>query len=447
MKISSHAEVFDDVMHTEHEAARLYRKIAIRIVPLLLICYIISYLDRVNLSFAKLHFLPDLGLSEAVYGIAAALFYVTYVLFEVPSNLYMQRVGVRATLVRIMLIWGAVTMAMSLITTPNQLYIARLVLGAAEAGFFPGVILYLSFWFPSAYRARITSLFIMGIPISGMIGGPLAGWIMHDLAGNHGMKGWQLLFLYEGLPPILLGLFAFFYLNDRVSDAKWLSNREKAIVLGNLRAEQRMKETFTQSQKIPMLKDFRVYAAILAYFAICCGTGAMSFWMPTLIKGLDISDVRIIGWLSAIPYLTATVGLWIIGRHSDRTGERRWHVACCLIASAIGFSLLGSANGNAPLTISLLALAATGLYGAVSVFWSIPTAYFSKTSAAGGIALVSSMGCIGGFASTVFIGWIKGFTGSVGMAMGAVGVIMVIGALVLLIAYPASLLREKSQAR
>ncbi|WP_415962369.1 MFS transporter, partial [Streptomyces sp. 021-4] len=178
--------------------------------------------------------------------------------------------------------WGAVTMAMSLITTPNQLYIARLVLGAAEAGFFPGVILYLSFWFPSAYRARITSLFIMGIPISGMIGGPLAGWIMHDLAGNHGMKGWQLLFLYEGLPPILLGLFAFFYLNDRVSDAKWLSNREKAIVLGNLRAEQRMKETFTQSQKIPMLKDFRVYAAILAYFAICCGTGAMSFWMPTL---------------------------------------------------------------------------------------------------------------------------------------------------------------------
>uniref|UniRef100_UPI00397F726F MFS transporter n=1 Tax=Streptomyces sp. x-45 TaxID=2789281 RepID=UPI00397F726F len=188
MKLSSHAEVFDDVIHTEQEAAKVYRKIAMRIVPLLLICYIVSYLDRVNLSFAKLHFLPDLGLSEAVYGIAAALFYVTYVLFEVPSNLYMQRVGVRATLVRIMLIWGTVTMAMSLITTPNQLYIARLVLGAAEAGFFPGVILYLSFWFPSAYRARITSLFIMGIPISGMIGGPLAGWIMHELAGNHGMK-------------------------------------------------------------------------------------------------------------------------------------------------------------------------------------------------------------------------------------------------------------------
>ncbi len=446
MKSTSSAEVPQALVHTAHEAAIIYRKIAVRIVPLLLLCYIMSYLDRVNLSFAKLHFLPDLGMSEAVYGIAAALFYVTYVLFEVPSNLYMKKVGARATLVRIMVIWGAVTMAMSLITTPTQLYLARLILGAAEAGFFPGVILYLSFWFPSSYRARITSLFIMGIPISGMIGGPLAGWIMHDLAGNHGMKGWQLLFLYEGLPPILLGLFAFFYLNDRVNDARWLTNREKSIVLGQLRLEQRAQELSVSAPKAFMLKDVRVYAAIIAYFAICCGTGAMSFWMPTLIKGLDIADIRAVGWLSAIPYLAATVGLWGIGKSSDKKGERRWHVACCLIAPAVGFALLGSANGNAPLTIALLSLAATGLYGAVSIFWAIPIAYFSKTSAAGGIALVSSMGCIGGFVSTAFIGWVKELTGSVSVAMGAVGIIMVVGAVILLLAYPASLLREKPSA-
>lgn len=445
MQTTSDAELSDEVLHTEHEAAAVYRKVALRIVPLLLLCYIMSYLDRVNLSFAKLSFLHDLGMSEAVYGVAAAVFYVTYVLFEVPSNLYMKKVGARATLVRIMVIWGSVTMAMSLINSPTQLYVARLVLGAAEAGFFPGVILYLSFWFPSSYRARITSLFIMGIPLSGMIGGPLAGWIMHDLAGNHGMKGWQLLFLYEGLPPILLGVFAFFYLNDRVTDAKWLNAREKSIIVGQLRIENLAKDASPSAPKLRMLNDVRVYAAIIAYFATCCGTGAMSFWMPTLIRGLDIPDIRAVGWLSAIPYFAATLGLWLVGKSSDRTGERRWHVACCLFASALGFALLGSANGNAPLTIALLSLAATGLYGAVSIFWSIPIAYFSKASAAGGIALVSSVGCIGGFASTAFIGWVKELTASVAVAMGAVGIIMVIGAVILLMAYPASLLRAQSR--
>jgi len=432
-----------DISPTDQEAAIIYRKIALRIVPLLLICYVISYLDRVNLSFAKLQFVQDLGLTEAIYGVAAALFYVTYVAFEVPSNLYMQRVGARATLVRIMVIWGVVTMSMSLVTSANQLYLARLLLGAAEAGFFPGVILYLSFWFPAAYRTRFSAIFMMGMPISGLLGGPIAGWIMHDLAGLHGLKGWQLLFLYEGLPPILLGLFAYWYLDNNVSDAKWLTQREKSIVTGHLRNEDAAKSTDSTRVKVHLLKDFRVYAAVLAYFAICCGTGAMNFWMPTLIKGLHVDDVRIIGWLSAIPYLAAIIGLWVIGKNSDRTGERRWHVAGCLVASAVGFGLLGVAQGNAPLTIGLLALAATGLYSGVCIFWAIPSTYLSRTSAAGGIAMISSLGCIGGFVSTVFIGWILGLTGSVGAAMGGVGVIMILGAVVLLIAYPATLLKAR----
>jgi D-galactonate transporter len=437
-------EIASPIQHTREEAERTYRKIAWRIVPFLLLCYIVSFLDRVNLSFAKLQFMHDLGFSDAVYGLGAGLFYLTYVVFEVPSNLYMQRVGARATLTRIMTIWGAVTVLMSLITTPTHLYIARCLLGAAEAGFFPGVILYLTYWFPSAYRARMTSIFLMGIPVSGLIGGPLAGWIMHDLAGLHGLRGWQLLFVYEGIPAIGLGIAAYFYLSDRVSDAKWLSPREKTIVLHHLQADHALKSVTNHVRLAQMFRDPRLYAAIFVYFSITCATVAISFWVPTLISGLAVTDVRTIGWLSALPYAAATVGLWAIGRHSDRTLERRYHVAGALLTSAVGFMLLGIASSSVGWTLALLALAATGLYGAIPVFWAIPTAYFSNTTAAGGIALISSLGCIGAFLSTGIIGWVKSLTGSLSIAMGAVGVIMVVAAIVLLIAFPANSLHQQS---
>jgi D-galactonate transporter len=427
------------VAHTPEAAARAYRKIVWRIVPFLLLCYIVSYLDRVNLSFAKLQFMQDLGFTDAVYGLGGGLFYLTYVLFEVPSNLYLQRVGARATLLRIMTLWGAVTVLMCLITSPMHLYVARCLLGAAEAGFFPGVILYLTYWFPSKYRARIMSIFLMGIPLSGCIGGPLAGWIMHDLSGLHGLRGWQLLFVYEGLPAIALGITAYFFMTNGVAQARWLSEEEKAIVLDDLQAE-RAQKSDTHAEPLRLIfRDPRFYAAVLVYFAITCATVAMSLWVPTLIKGLAVNDLRTIGWLSAVPYVAAAVGLWAIGRHSDYKLERRYHVAVPLIASAAGFILLGSAGGSVGWTIALLALAATGLYGAIPVFWAIPTTYLSKSSAAGGIALISSLGCLGGFFSTAIIGWVKSLTGSLNVAMGAVGVLMIIAAIVLLISIPAKM--------
>jgi D-galactonate transporter len=427
--------------HTSEAAARTYRKIAWRIVPFLLVCYIVSYLDRVNLSFAKLQFMQDLGFTDAVYGLGGGLFYLTYVLFEVPSNLYLQRVGARATLLRIMTLWGAVTVLMSLITSPTHLYVARCLLGAAEAGFFPGVILYLTYWFPSTYRARIMSIFLMGIPVSGWIGGPLAGWIMHDLSGLHGLRGWQLLFIYEGLPAIALGITAYFYLTNGVAQAKWLSDSEKAIVLADLQAEHADKSVTSSESIGTLFRDPRFYAAVFAYFAITCATVAMSLWVPTLIKGLAVNDLRTIGWLSAVPYLAATVGLWAIGRHSDYRLERRYHVAVSLVASAAGFILLGFTGGSVGWTIALLALAATGLYGAIPVFWAIPTSYLSRSNAPAGIALISSLGCLGGFLSTAIIGWVKSLTGSLDVAMGAVGLLLIVASAGLLIAFPARMIQ------
>lgn len=429
----------EPLAYTPEETTRTYRRIGWRIMPFLLLCYVVSFLDRVNLSFAKLQFMQDLGFSDAVYGLGAGIFYLSYVIFEVPSNLYMQRVGARATLMRIMMLWGAITSLMFLVSTPTQLYIARFALGAAEAGFFPGVILYLTYWFPSAYRARMMSIFLMGIPVSGLLGGPIAGWIMHDLAGLFGLRGWQLLFVLEGLPAVVLGVAAWFVLGENVKSVQWLSPHEKAIVTSQLELEQRQPATHGRAWMREVLGDPRMYAAILGYFAITCATVAISFWVPTIIKTLEVADVRVIGWLSALPYLAATIGLWAIGRHSDRTQERRWHTALSLIGSAAGFMLLGQVSQSLPLTLAMLAVAATGLYGAIPVFWAIPTAYLSRTAAPGGIALISSIGCLGAFSSTAIIGAVKSLTGSLVMAMSAVGVIMVAAAIVLLIAFPQSL--------
>lgn len=304
-----------------------------------------------------------------------------------------------------------------------------------------GVILYLTYWFPSRYRARIMSIFLMGIPVSGWIGGPLAGWIMHDLSGLHGLRGWQLLFIYEGLPAIALGITAYFFLTNGVAQAKWLSDSEKAIVLADVQAEHVSKSESGGGSLRMLFRDPRFYAAVFAYFSITCATVAMSLWVPTLIKGMAVNDLRTIGWLSAVPYVAATVGLWAIGRHSDYRLERRYHVAVSLVASAVGFILLGFTGGSVGWTIALLALAATGLYGAIPVFWAIPTSYLSRSNAPGGIALISSLGCLGGFLSTAIIGWVKSLTGSLDVAMGAVGLLMIVASVGLLVAFPARLIQ------
>jgi ACS family phthalate transporter-like MFS transporter len=426
------------------EAGQIYRRIAWRILPFLLVCYFVSFLDRINLSFAKLQFLEDLGFNDAVYGFAVGIYYLSYLLFELPSNLYMQRVGARATLMRIMVLWGIVTVSMFFIRTPTQLYIARFALGAAEAGFFPGVILYLTYWFPAHYRARMLSILTMGSPISGILGGPIAGWIMHDLNGLYGLKGWQLLFVLEGLPAILLGLAVPWVLSEKAQDAKWLSEREKSIVTSELQRKPHKTKVPLTTVLAEILVDPRMYAAIFGYFAITCAVVSFNFWVPTIIKGLQIADIREIGWLSALPYLTGTAGLWFIGRHSDRTNERRWHTSLSLIASAGGLILLGHVSHSLTLTLTTLSLAAIGIYAAIPVFWAIPTTYLSEKAAPAGIAITASIGGLGALSSSGIIGAVKNLTGSLDLAMGAIGLVMIAAGILIHIAFPKSVLARRS---
>ena len=327
------------------EATRaVYRKVILRLVPYLFLAYAINTIDRLNVSFAKLRMAEDIALTDAAYGIGAGIFYLGYILFEVPSNLYMQRVGARATLTRIMVLWGMVTVATAFVTTANQLIVARFFLGVAEAGFFPGVILYLTYWFPPALRARITAVFLMAAMIAGIISGPLAGTIMSSFHGWLGLKDWQVLFVLEGVPAMLLGLFGWFWLVDKPADARWLSAQEKQLLATALQ-ENRRTDTANESLA-QVLRNPRVYVAGIVFFCIYSGSNTVSYWMPTLIRGFGVQDLQTIGLLASLPYVVALVGMYLLARSSDKYLERRWHVGGTLLVSATCFFLLGPAQGH-----------------------------------------------------------------------------------------------------
>jgi sugar phosphate permease len=421
------------------DLASIYRKVIWRLMPFLLVAFIINAIDRINISFAKLRMAEDILLSDAAYGIGAGIFYFGYILFEVPSNLYMQRVGARATLTRIMVLWGLVTVATAFVTTPNQLIGARLLLGMAEAGFFPGVILYLTYWFPSALRGRVTAAFMMSGVVAGIICGPLAGAIMSNLHGWLGLRDWQMLFVLTGLPAIALGIFGWFWLTDRPAQATWLSAEQKQALAEVLENEPGKRHGgFAQ-----VLRDPRLYVAGLVYFCIYSGSNTVSYWMPTLIRDFGLQDLKTIGMVSSLPYLGAMVGMYLLGRSSDRHLERRWHLASTLMVSAGCFILLGFVQGQVALSIGLLALGAAAALSAVPLFWTIPPALLGTAGAAGGIAVISSIGHLAGVASQAMVGTIKTATGSLYLAFDVIGAVLVLGTLLLLIAIPARSLNER----
>ncbi|WP_422420392.1 MFS transporter [Pseudomonas sp. GZD-222] len=418
-----------------------YRKIIWRLLPFLFLAYVINSIDRINISFAKLRMSEDLLLSDAAYGLGAAAFFVGYLLFEVPSNLYMQRVGARRTITRIMILWGLVTMATSLVSTPQQLYAARFFLGVAEAGFFPGVILYLTYWFPAARRGRITSIFIMAGIFAGIVSGPLAGWIMTHFHGWYGLRDWQALFVFEGIPAVLLGMFAWFWLDDKPQQVKWLSDQEKAIVAAQLAPEQG-KAGAQHASFRQLLRDPRVLMAGMVFFCIYSGTNTVAYWMPTLIQGFGLSDIRHIGLISSLPYIVALVAMYLLGRSSDRHLERRWHLAATMLVGAACFVLLGIFQGNLMLSVLFMSLGAGACLSAVPLFWTIPPSYLSSAGAAAGIALISSLGGIAAMVSPVLVGSIKVSTGSLYIAFDVIAGLLVVGSLILLLGIPARLLRE-----
>jgi D-galactonate transporter len=417
---------------------QVFSRIGWRIVPFLFLCYVIAMMDRLNVGFAKLQFMSDLHLNEAVYGIAAGFLYFGYILFEVPSNLMLHRLGVRKTLLRIMILWGIFTCALAFASSKYEFYALRFLVGAAEAGFFPGVLFYFTYWFPDRLRGRVTSLFVMALPVSGIIGGPVAAWIMTDFDQAGGMRGWQYLFLMEGIPALVLGVAAYFYLANRPEQANWLSAEEKQLVNKVINPGTQEEVPRGPSKMREALGNRTMYILAVCYFAFYCVENALLLWIPTLLKSVGVSNLMNIGWLSGGISVLATAGMLAVSFSSDRLLERRWHVIGCGVVAALSFVLLPLGAHSTTITFILLAFASAAVFGFLALFWTIPSAYFKDQAAAGGIALISSVGAIGGAVSPIFIGWMKELTGSFYYALGTLGGCFLISLILLFYSIPRS---------
>jgi ACS family tartrate transporter-like MFS transporter len=380
------------------------RKVTLRLLPFLFLLYVFNILDRVNVGFAKLQMFGDLGMTEQAYGFGAGLFYIGYFVFEVPSNLIMNRTGARRWIARILISWGLVSCAMMFVTGPWSFFGLRMLLGVAEAGFFPGIILYLTYWFPARWRAQAVARFMAASPLAGIIGGPLSGAIMKHLDQHGGLPGWQWLFLLEGVPTILLGLAALWYLTDRPEQARWLTPEERDWLAGELGHEERVCAQHHGLTLWRALGDGRVWLLIAIYFTVAAGTNTMGLYLPTLVAGyFPRADKLEIGLMTAVPSLCAIVVMNLVGAHSDRKGERRWHVALSAFVAAVGWGM--SAFLDSPvLCLCALALAHSGMMSMLPTFWSLPTALLAGTAAAGGIAFINSVGNLGGFAGPNILG-------------------------------------------
>ncbi len=410
-----------------------YRKVTLHLIPLLFVCYVAAYLDRINVGFAQLQMRQDLAFSDAVYGLGAGIFFVGYFLFEVPSNLMLERVGARKTLVRIMLLWGATSAGMMFVHSPAMFYGMRFLLGVFEAGFFPGMILYLTYWYPANRRGRVMALFLTAVAIAGVVGGPLSGWALIHLDGLCGLKGWQWLFLTQGLPSCVLGLVAFFYLDDRPDGARWLSGTEKAILRDQLQHDKDVSTAFQRHSFCDALKVPRVYSMAFTWFTFICGVYAISFWLPALIRGAGVTDPYSIGMLSAIPYCVAAVTMVCISRHSDRAAERRFHAAICAVIGAITLAAIPRVAGDLVLSLAVVSVATAAIFTLQPLFWAIATDYLGGTRAAAGtIAFINSLGLIGGFVSPTVLGWVKSMTGSLANGLYVVAALLLAGAIVTL---------------
>jgi ACS family phthalate transporter-like MFS transporter len=408
------------------ELSNLYRRVILRTIPFILFCYVISYVDRVNISFAKLQFQADIQLSDASYGLGVGIFYVGYLLFEVPSNLILHRFGARATLARIMCLWGVVSIGMAFVSNPLQFYLARILLGAAEAGFFPGVILYLTYWFPDQLRGRVMSYFVLGISISGMVGGPLSGFIIHHFDGLHGFRGWQWLFLVEGALPILCGILAYFILSDRPRDAGWLTEDEKRIILSNLSTPKTTQHSGL-SAFLLALRDPRLWLATVGFYATVSSGIILNFWTPSILQRSGISDVLMIGLLSGVPPIIGAVGMVLICRSSDRMLERRWHFTGAGLLATAAVLLIPVASSSSVASILCLAGIAVGYYSATSILWTLPPGFLSASESAGGIAFISAVGGLGALVTPPVFGWLNTVTGTFTAGSCYVAVVLIAG--------------------
>lgn len=405
--------------------AKVYSKVDWHLIPFLFLCYILAYLDRVNVGFAKLQMLKDLSLSDAAFAIGAGIFFIGYFTFEVPSNILLKKFGARTWIARIMISWGIISSAMMFVRSEWMFYGMRFLLGVAEAGFFPGIIFYLTLWYPSRLRSTRTALFISAIAVSGVLGNPMSGLIMDTLSGKLDLAGWQWLFLAEGIPSIGVGLWVLFYLDSSISESKWLSPDEKALLTRNIQSEDQNKR---EVRIIDAFKSGRVYALAAIYFTLMIGLYGFSFWLPTIVKSFGVKGYLSVGLITAIPYAVAVVGMVLLSRSSDRMGERRLHYVLNVTAGAVGLVLSGIFADHPVIAIIFLSICALGVIGSMPIFWPVPSAFLAGTAAAAGIGIVNSVGNLGGFVGPNVPVWAKLISQDPSCSLYVIALVLLIGA-------------------
>lgn len=411
------------------DEASVYNRIAWRLIPFLLVLYIISFLDRVNVGFAKLQMSTDIGLSEAVFGLGAGIFFIGYAACEIPSNLLLQRYGARFWIARILVIWGIISVCFMFVSSSTQFLVLRFVLGVAEAGFYPGIILYLTYWFPTKLRSQVCALFFIGIPIAGFIGGPLSGLIMKSFDGAFGLHGWQWMFLLEGTPAILGGIATYFYLSNGPRDAKWLTARERNVIVPTLAAEDAAHRALGHGHRlVDALASPRVWLLAIANFSLLSGIYGISFWLPQIVKDMGVNDMVMNGLVTSVPFAFACVAMVVVGRNSDKTRERNWHIIVCAIVGALGL-VGGAALTSVPvLALASLSLALGGALASIAVLWALPGALLTGAAAAGGIALMATIGNIGGYVAPYILGLAKEATNRLDAGLYIMAAAMVVAA-------------------
>ena len=420
------------------EADAVVRKVAWRLMPLVMVCYLFAFFDRINISFAKFQLQSALSLSDTAYGLGASLFVIGYVIFEVPSNMALYRVGARRWIARIMISWGLATSAMVFVTNDWQFYALRFIVGAMEAGFAPGVLYYLTLWFPERFRGRVTALLFLASAMSGLVGAPISGLILGHLDGVFGLPGWHWLFLIGGLPCIPLGFVVLRRFQDRVQDAGWLDAREKDVLAAQIR------EPGAHAKGASLWGAIRTPGFLvlgLVYFLIQVGSYGLNFWAPHLIRSSGIANPTTIGLLTSVPYVLGAICMVVVGRLSDATGERRRYVAGLLVAAALGFLAAGLFDRQTALLVVALAVMGGGVVASIPAFWALPPRILTGAGAASGIALINTLGQLGGIVSPVLVGHIKDATGSTTPALYAIGVASLACALIVMKGLPAAAMR------
>jgi sugar phosphate permease len=424
------ANFFSRTSFDSNDEAATYNRVAWRLIPFLLILYIISFLDRVNVGFAKLQMSADIGLSDAVFGLGAGIFFIGYAACEIPSNLLLQRFGARFWIARILIVWGIISVSFMFVTTPAQFLTLRFLLGIAEAGFYPGIVLYLTYWFPAKLRSQVCALFFLGIPIAGFIGGPLSGFIMKSMAGVSGFSGWQWLFLLEGAPAIISGIVTYFYLSNGPKDAQWLTARERNVIVPALQAEEAAHRAMGHGHRlVDALASPKVWVLAVTNFTLLGGIYGISFWLPQIVKDLGVQDVFLNGLVTCIPFAVACAAMVVVGRSSDRTRERRWHIVICATIGALG--LIGGATLTSvpALALASLSFALAGALASITVLWVLPSSLLTGAAAAGGIALMATIGNLGGYVAPYVLGLAREATGRLDFGLYLMSAAMIVGAL------------------